>query len=444
MEKLAKVALLSALVLGFAFAQSDRGTITGTVTDQSGAVVVGARVHAENSATHNVLETVTTETGNYTLAQIPVGMWNVVVEAPGFKRYSSTNNRIEVAQTIRLDPRLEVGAATETIAVQANAVAIRTEDANITTTVANEMFVELPIQWSNGFYGNQAVRNPLSVAQIMPGMSGGTSYFNSQGLTGGGSSVNGAPPGTFKALVDGHDSTNIYAPAFFFYQQPSVEALEEVSLQTSGYSSEFGQAQGGIFNFTAKSGTNQYHGGMFYRLTNEALNAHQPYTGSRNPSRQNNFGATFGGPVVIPHLYDGHNKTFFFFSYEGFRSVLPAPDSGTFTTVPNAADRVGNFLPALSTPVQCGTNTPCKDGLGNNIISGQIFDPTNLAADGFTRIPFPDNTIPQSRMDPVALKLQNLFPKPTNSLQALNYQLYQTTPRPQNLPSITWTTISHR
>src|SRR6185295_5446153 len=123
--------------------------------------------------------------------------------------------------------------------VQAEAVVIRTEDAGITTTVSNELFLELPILWSNGFYGNQAVRNPLSVAQILPGMSGGTSYFNSQGLTGGGSSVNGAPPGTFKALVDGQDSTNIYAPAFFFYQQPSVEALEEVSLQTTGYSAEF-------------------------------------------------------------------------------------------------------------------------------------------------------------------------------------------------------------
>ena len=170
---------------------------------------------------------------------------------------------------------------TETIAVQAEAVAIRTESADITTTVSNQMFVELPIQWSNGFYGNQAVRNPLSVAQILPGMSGGTSYFNSLGLTGGGASINGQPTSTFKALVDGQDSTNLYTPSFFFYQQPSVEALEEVSLQTGNYSAEFGQAQGGIYNFTAKSGTNQYHGGAFYRLTNEDLNAHQPYTGSR-------------------------------------------------------------------------------------------------------------------------------------------------------------------
>jgi hypothetical protein len=391
-------------------------------------------VTAENADTHNVLQTVTTSTGNFTLPQLPVGMWDLTVEAPGFKRFRSLKNTIEVAQTIRVDATLELGSNTESIAVQAEAVAIRTESADITTTVSNQMFVELPIQWSNGFYGNQAVRNPLSVAQILPGMSGGTSYFNSLALTGGGASVNGQPTSTFKALVDGQDSTNLYTPSFFFYQQPSVEALEEVSLQTGNYSAEFGQAQGGIYNFTAKSGTNVYHGGLFYRFTNEVLNAHQPYTGSRAPSRQNNFGATIGGPVVIPHLYDGHNKTFFFLSYEGFRSVLPVPNSGTFTTVPNATDRLGDFSKDLGAQVNCGGS--CKDGLGNPVYAGEIFDPLSVASDGYTRLAFPNNTIPLNRMDPVALKILGFLPKPVNNLQALNYQLSGTTPRPQNLPSI--------
>jgi len=430
-----KVSCLCALVASSAFGQGDRGTITGTVTDPSGAVIAGIKVTAQNSATHNVLETVTTNTGNFTLAQVPAGAWDVAVEAPGFKRFASLNNIVEVAQTIRVDPKLEVGVNSETVSVQADAVAIRTEDAGITATVSNEMFVELPIQWSNGFYGNQAVRNPLSVAQILPGMSGGTSYFNSLGLTGGGASINGAPTSTFKALVDGQDSTNLYTPSFFFYQQPSVEALEQVSLQTGNYAAEFGQAQGGIYNFTAKSGTNQYHGGVFYRLTNEDLNAHQPYTGSRNPSRQNNFGGTFGGPVRIPHIYNGRDKTFFFFSFEGFRSVLPAPTSGTFSTVPNANDVAGNFAPDLGAQVTCGGG-PCKDALGNPVFAGEIFDPRNVAADGFTRLPFPNNAIPKNRMDPVSLKLLGYLPKPTNGLQSQNYQLFATTPRPQNLPSV--------
>jgi len=433
--RLLRAFCLCALVVGAAFGQGDRGTITGTVTDSTGAVIVGAKVRAENASTHNVVETTTTATGNFTLPQVPVGMWDVAVEAPGFKRFTSLRNEIEVAQTIRVDARLEVGASTESIAVQAEALAIRTESADITTTVSNELFVELPIQWANGFYGNQAVRNPLSVAQVMPGMGGGSSYFNSLGLTGGGASVNGAPPGTFKVLLDGHESTNLYAPAFFFYQQPSVEALEAVSLQTGNYAAEFGQAQGGIFNFTAKSGTNKYHGGLFYRLTNEALNAHQPYTGSRNPSRQNNFGGTFGGPVWLPHLYDGHNRTFFFFSYEGFRSVLPAPSSGTFTTVPTLNDRAGNFAAALGSQVNCG-GALCLDGLGNPVRAGQIYDPLALAPDGYTRLPFANNMIPLSRMDPVALKIQGYLPKPINDLQANNYVLYAVTRRPENLPSV--------
>ena len=435
MRYLVEVSFLCALAVSGAFAQGDRGTITGTVTDPTGAVVPGVKVTAENTETHSVLETVTTSTGNYTLAQVTVGSWNVAVEAAGFKKFESLNNTIQVAQTIRVDAKLEVGAASETVSVHANAVAIRTEDADITTTVDNQLFVELPIQWSNGFYGNQAVRNPLSVAQILPGMSGGSSYFNSLGLTGGGAAIDGAPPGTFKTLVDGQDSTNLYAPGFFFYQQPSVEALEEVSLQSSNFAAEFGQAQGGIYNFTAKSGTNQYHGGLFYRFTNEDLNAHQPYTGSRAASRQNNFGGTFGGPVWIPKIYNGHDKTFFFFSYEGFRSVLPVPNSGTFTTVPNANDMAGNFAGDLGAQVTC-SGGPCKDALGNPVYAGEIYDPKSLGADGVTRLPFPNNSIPMSRMDPVSLKIQSFLPRTTNGLQANNYQLSGTSPRPQNLPSI--------
>ena len=137
----------------------------------------------------------------------------------------------------------------------------------------------------------------------------------------------------------------------------------------------------------------------------------------------------------IPHLYNGHDKTFFFFSYEGFRSVLPYLSSGSFTTVPNANDVAGNFAPDLGAQVTCAGG-PCKDGLGTPVVAGMIYDPSNIAGDGYTRLPFPGNIIPQSRMDPVALKLQSYLPKAENGLQALNYQLGKTTHRPQNLPSV--------
>src|SRR5947209_14221863 len=155
MRYLVTVSCFCALAMSVAFGQADRGTITGTVTDPSGAAVAGARVAAENMDTHNVVETVTTSTGNFTLAQLPVGMWDVTVEGPGFKRFRSLKNTIQVAQILRVDAILEIGANTESVSVQADSVAIRTESSDITTTVSNEMFVELPIQWSNGFYGNQ-------------------------------------------------------------------------------------------------------------------------------------------------------------------------------------------------------------------------------------------------------------------------------------------------
>jgi len=168
MRHFATVVCLCALLINSALGQGDRGTITGTVTDPTGAVIAGARVTAHNTDTRNLVETVTTGTGNFTLPQLPVGAWDVAVEAAGFKKFTSLKNKIEVAQTIRIDATLEVGSTTETIAVEANVVAIRTESADVTTTVSKELFVELPIQWSNGFYGNQAVRNPLSVAQLHP------------------------------------------------------------------------------------------------------------------------------------------------------------------------------------------------------------------------------------------------------------------------------------
>src|SRR5439155_6315246 len=131
MRLLFRASCVCALVVISAFGQGDRGTITGTVTDPTGAVIVGAKVRAENASTHNVVETITTSTGNFTLPQVPVGMWDVVVEAAGFKRFTSLRNKIEFAQTIRVDAKLEVGASTESIAVKAEALAIRTESADV-------------------------------------------------------------------------------------------------------------------------------------------------------------------------------------------------------------------------------------------------------------------------------------------------------------------------
>ena len=243
------------VIASTAFAQGDRGTITGTVVDASGAVVPHAVVSAHNAETGNVLATETTDKGDYTLAEVPIGHWDVVVEAKGFKKFTSANNEVQVAVTMRVDATLQVGAASESITVEANPVMLKTESADQATTITNDLLVELPITWANGWFGNQAVRNPLSIEQVMPGVSGGTSYFGYNGQTSGGASINGSPTSTFKILLEGQDDTSLYTPSVAFKQQPSVEALEELTLQTSNFAAEFGQAQGGIYNFTTKSGS---------------------------------------------------------------------------------------------------------------------------------------------------------------------------------------------
>ena len=258
------------------------------------------------------------------------------------------------------------------------------------------MFVELPIQWSNGFYGNQAVRNPLSIAQIMPGMSGGTSYFSSQGLTGGGGSVNGAPPGAFKTLVDGQDSTKSMPPAFFFYQQPSVEALEEVSLQTGNY---VGRVRPG-------SGRHlQLHGQVRHQPISRRRFLSSDQRGPERPPalygiagcepaeqfRRSHSAAPCGFPMFITDTTKPSSSS----PIEGFRSVLPVPNSGTFTTVPNAErHRVGNFSADIGGPVSVRRQLPAKTAWEIRFYAGQIFDPTNVASDGYTRFRFRTMRIP--------------------------------------------------
>ncbi|MCU1326887.1 MAG: hypothetical protein JWN34_2257, partial [Bryobacterales bacterium] len=197
-----------------------------------------------------------------------------------------------------------------------------------------------------------------------------------------------------------------------------VEAIEEFTLQTSNFSAEYGQALGGIFNFTIRSGTNNYHGSLFEYLTNEALNASQPLATTHvlPVSRKNDFGGTIGGPIRIPKLYDGKNKTFFFFNWEYFRNKTAS--TGVFQTVPTTAYRNGDFSAALT------NRTLATDGLGRSVLENAIYDPaTNRTVNGLVyRDVFPGNIIPPSRFDPVAVAITKLLPAPINNGLSNNWQ----------------------
>ncbi len=404
-----------------AFAQSDRGTITGTVLDPATAVVPGAKVIARNLATGAASETATTETGNYTLTSLPAGVYEVSVQASGFKRATRQGVQVQVAQTLRLDLALEVGSTTETIAVTAEASLLRTENAEQSINVSGNRINALPLNFGGGGGNIGGIRNWLSFIVLSPGVSG-TNYN---------SPINGMPAGNFKIYLEGQDVTSANDTNWTStVASASVEVIGEFSLQTSNFSAEFGQVLGGVFNFTTKSGTNAIHGSAYEYLTNEAFDASRPFTGARPISRKHDYGFTVGGPVYIPKIYNGKNKTFFFLNLERFRNRTRA--AGTFSTLPTEAYRNGNFSAAL-TSRNLGT-----DVQGRAILENTIYDPRSdtSVSGSVVRNPFPGNIIPRSLLDPVALKIQALIPQPSNAEVLLNWQPNTANYRFQSIPSV--------
>src|SRR5579884_3285750 len=413
---------------GALFAQSDRGVITGAVLDQAGAVVPNANVVARNTETGAQYETQTTATGNYTLSQLPAGSYDLSVEAAGFNKFVQQGIRVFVARTERVDVTLRVGGTTESITVSADASLLKTENEEQSTTIGVEKLDELPLNFgANGNNASANIRNPYTFVTLVP--TGTISSYSTIRL-------NGAPINTFQVRVEGQQANNNRLMIRQDQLQPSVEALQEVSVQASNFSAEYGQVAGGMFNLTAKSGTNQFHGSLFEYFVNEDLGAGIPFTNSghghllRPPNRRNDFGGSFGGPVWIPKLYDGHNRTFFFFAIEEFyqRQVT----AGVRQTVPTLAMRTGDFSGALTGKV-LGT-----DPAGRQILENAIYDPnSDHTVNGqIVRDPFPNNTIPMSRLDPVALKIQSLIPAPVRSGTLNNWDQSYAQVTTERIPSI--------
>ena len=428
--KVFRVTILCILSAVAVFAQNDRGTITGEVKDQGGAVVPGAAVVATNKDTGAESKTTTTETGNYTIPSLTAGIYSLSVEMKGFKKFVQQNIEVQVSITNRVDVALELGAVTETITVTDEAAALKTESAEQSTVVETDRINDLPINFGGGGGSSGNIRSPFAFNVLSPGVTG-------NGVDTG--VVNGLPGTTFRVQVEGQDSTSDNDPNWTStVSHGSVDAVEEFSLQTSTFSAEFGQVGGGFYNFTTKSGTNQYHGTGYEYLTNEDLDARRPYFTSTVPSsnprsRKNDFGGTIGGPVWIPKIYKGRNKTFFFVSEEAFRDVTYANGS-SFLSLPTAAEQAGNFsAPTLFPAQNIGT-----DPAGNAILNGAIYDPatrTTLAGGQIVTMPFPGNIIPQSRFDPVAAKIQALYPALSNANPTSNY--VENNPVPNNQQAIT-------
>ncbi len=408
------------------FAQSDRGTLTGTVIDPTGAVVPEAALSLKNIETGAIYEGRTTATGNYTLAEIPSGNYELTIARPGFRNYVRSGITVLVATTSRLDITLQLGSAAETVTVTAAAPLLKTESAEQSFNITGDEVNALPLT-----QGSAGLRNPIGFAILNPSVN----VPNASNLQ---MRVNGMPDNTYRSLVDGQDTTNGIDPTHLSETQPSMEALQEVQLSTSNFSAEFGRVAGGLVNLTSRSGTNAFHGSGYDYLTNEALGAGQPLTNAGNGqhshpvNRSQDFGFSVGGPVWIPKIYNGKDKTFFFFNLEEWRQT--AGTSGTFTTVPTAAYRAGDFSLARGAAIQ--TTDPFGNPISTN--TNTIYDPLSdaLVNGKTTRTAFPGNIIPSSRIDPVAAKIQALFPAPTNSALINNFAIVDSHTTNKNVPSI--------
>jgi len=392
---------------------------------------------AKNIETGVVFDSQTSTTGNYTVTSLPPGTYEVSVTVPGFKKYTRAGLQVQVAQTLRIDIALEVGATTESVTVTEAAPLLNTETGELSHNVDVKKMDELPILGIGGtLSGSAGIRNPYAMITLIPG-----TVFTPNALV----RINGTPANSQSWRLEGQEAANTGTPGVPAQNQPSVDAIQEVAIETSNFKAEYGQVGGGLFNVTMRSGTNQFHGSAYDYFVNEVLNAGNPFTNNpagnpRGRARRNDYGFTGGGPVWIPKLYNGHDKTFFFFGFEQFRETTVY--NNQYLTIPTAAYRAGDFSTAVTSRVICPSAT-CQSPDPNlpTMFEGMIYDPaTTRTVNGKqVRDQFPNNKIDPKFFDPVAVKVQNLMPAPNGPFATgltNNYINPYTTHRTTSVPSV--------
>src|SRR6267378_4379425 len=384
-------------------AQTNNGGITGSILDSSGAAVAGAEVTATGAETHTIYTTTSTASGAYRFGNLVLGTYNITVTAKGFKTANVTGVVVQINTVASLDITLQPGEVKETLTVVADAPRIQTETSEIGTVVDTKEILELPL--SLNATSQSFLRSPETFVFLTPGTQG-------PGTNGGGifeSKLSGGQNFSTEVLLDGVSTTRSDSGSAFDQTAPSVEALSEFKVLTSTFSAQFGRTSGGIESFATKSGGNDYHGTAFDLFRNTALDANSwndNFNGApRAADHQNDFGGSLGGPVRIPRLYDGRNKTFFFFSWEQYRNN---PGTSSLDTLPTKNElQNGDFSALLGATIQ-GVTNPCD---GSAVRKGQIFDPatTRTVMVGGQpvqcRTAFPGNIVPPTSWDPVAKKV---------------------------------------
>jgi hypothetical protein len=398
MRYLARIAssalLLLVLAAPFASAQTVAGQISGLIADPSGAAVAGASVSVTDVDRNVTIRTTSNDSGFYLLSPLPPGRYNLRAEKTGFSAYAANAIPIATQQKAGVNITLQVGAVSESVTVSEGAALVDTTTATLSAVVENKRIIDLPL---NG-------RNVYSLAWLTPGVfsqrpanSTANEGFHSIGIF----TVNGGRDSSNAILMDGvpvtmnSNTENRNANSAV----PSVEGVEEFRIQTNSYSAEYGRSGGGVLTIATKSGTNTLHGSLFEFLRNSKMDANNWFANSSGNKlatfQRNEFGASAGGPISIPKVYDGKNKSFFFAVYEGRRQRSA---STRFFTLPTAEQMSGDFSRTLTAAGQVRT----------------IYDPATTAPDParpgqFLRTPFAGNRIPTARFDPVAANVLKFY-----------------------------------
>ena len=392
--------LYGGVILVFALScvgQDPRGNVVGTIADSSGAIMPGAEVQLVRNETGVIARAVANQEGKFNVPFLTPGLYKVTVGRAGFKTYSQDNLEVRIGDTVDLNVRLEVGSSAETVNVESATPLLDTDTSTPGTVIDGRRLLELPMKGGDAFeltHFVPGVVNMTTLRTFKPDSPEGTSQISVDG--------NAQYQGQFQ--IDGinntvNDENRGYARVAFI---PPSGSIAEFKMQNSPFDASAGHVLGPIISVSTRSGTNAIHGTGYYFFKNSALDANDFFVnkaGQNRPVYQDHrYGITVGGPVAIPKLYNGHNKTFFFYAWEGNRYTSPATTSGQTSTVPTAAERAGDFSELLK--------------LGSQY---QIYNPftTQTAANGrFQRDPIPGNIIPPSLLSPVGLALAALYPLP--------------------------------
>src|SRR5467141_885734 len=402
-------------------AQSTYGTVNGSVTDASGAAIADAQVTLTNLGTSEKRTQSTGNGGFYSFVNLNPGRYKIDVEKPGFKRITRPEVVVDVQQTVRIDLAMQVGDVSQSIEVTGETPLLQPETSSLGQVVEERKANELPLNGRNVF-------NLVSLApSVIPqGSSTGTPVgVNPFGW--GNYQVNGSFGNQSAEYLDGQPLNIGYInlPVLI----PTQDSIQEFRVQTSNLGPEWGKFSGGVTNLSTKSGTNSLHGEAYEYVRNKIFNANDFFLNavgkSRPPWVQNQFGANAGGPLNISHNGD-RNKTFWFFSWEGFRLRTGQPFTAT---VPDSKERAGDFSEICKSDFTGGIcNDRQTDATGKSVVINQIYDPCagSVNAEGAcpgstaTPTPFAGNIIPAGRINPASAKLLNLWPAPNNATASTN------------------------